>query len=69
MPYDPQIILPFLVDMVAEIIDAAGNTASALISDKVSHGVLVAVTGQRRNRLLVSNENIELLSEIAGARD
>ena len=48
------------VNMVAEIIGVTGNTASALISDMVSHGVLVEVTGQRRNRLFVFREYIEL---------
>lgn len=48
------------VNMAAKIIDATTNTASALISDLVAHGVLVEVTGQRRNRLFVLNEYVEL---------
>lgn len=48
------------VNMAAEIIGATTNTASALIADMVTHGVLTEVTGQRRNRLFVFNEYIEL---------
>lgn len=48
------------VNTAAQIIDATTNTASALISDMVAHGVLVEVTGQRRNRLFVFNEYVEL---------
>lgn len=48
------------VNMAAKVIEATTNTASALVSDLVMHGVLVEVTGQRRNRLFVFNEYIEL---------
>ena len=48
------------VNMAAEIIGATTNTASGLIVDLVEHGVLVEVTGQRRNRLFVFSEYIEL---------
>lgn len=48
------------VNMVAEITGTTGNTASALISDMVNQGVLIEVTGQRRNRLFVFNEYVEL---------
>lgn len=48
------------VNMAAEITGATTNTASALIADMVTHGVLVEVTGQRRNRLFVFDEYIEL---------
>jgi len=48
------------VNMAAEIIGATPNTASALIADMVDHGVLSEVTGQRRNRLFVFREYIEL---------
>ena len=48
------------VNMAAKIINATTNTASALIADMVSYGVLAEVTGQRRNRLFVFNEYIEL---------
>ncbi len=48
------------VNMTAEIIGATTNTASTLIADMVTHGVLTEVTGQRRNRLLVFNEYVEL---------
>lgn len=48
------------VNMAAEVIGATTNTASALITDMVAHGVLSEVTGQRRNRLFVFSEYIEL---------
>jgi len=48
------------VNMAAEIIGATTNTASALIADMVTHGVLTEVPGQRRNRLFVFNEYVEL---------
>ena len=48
------------VNMAAKIIGATTNTASALITDMVSHGVLFEITGQRRNRLFVFSEYIEL---------
>jgi Fic family protein len=46
--------------MAAKIIGATTNTASALIADLVAHGVLTEVTGQRRNRLFLFNDYIEL---------
>lgn len=48
------------VNSAAKIIGATTNTASALIADMVTHDVLAEVTGQRRNRLFVFNEYIEL---------
>ena len=48
------------VNMAADIIGTTTNTASALITDMVSHGVLAEVTGQRRNRLFVFSEYIGL---------
>ena len=48
------------VNLAAKVIGATTNTASALITDMVTHGVLAEVTGQRRNRLFVFNEYIEL---------
>lgn len=48
------------VNMAAEILGTTTNTASALIVDMVTHGVLTEITGQRRNRLFVFNEYIEL---------
>lgn len=44
------------VNMAAKILGTTTNTASALIADMVSHGVLKEVTGQRRNRLFVFDE-------------
>lgn len=48
------------VNQAAAIIGATTNTANALISDMVAHGVLAEITGQRRNRLFVFSEYIEL---------
>lgn len=48
------------VNQAATLIDATTNTASTLIADMVGHGVLTEVTGQRRNRIFVFNEYIEL---------
>ena len=48
------------VNLAAKVIGATTNTASALITDMVTHGVLAEVTGQRRNRLFVFSEYIEL---------
>ena len=48
------------VNLAAEIFKATTNTASALIADMVTHGVLEEVTGKRRNRLFVFNEYIKL---------
>ena len=48
------------VNMAAKVIGATTNTASALIVDLVEHGVLAEVTGQRRNRLFVFKEYIDL---------
>ncbi|MYI67854.1 MAG: Fic family protein [Boseongicola sp. SB0673_bin_14] len=48
------------VNEAARIIEATTNTADALIMDMVAHGVLVEVTGGRRNRLFVFDEYIEL---------
>ncbi len=48
------------VNMAADIIGTTTNTASALITDMVTHGVLTEVTGQRRNRLFVFSEYIGL---------
>lgn len=44
----------------AAIIDSTTNTASALINDFVSHGVLVEMTGQRRNRLFMFRDYFAL---------
>ena len=43
------------VKQASEVIGAANNTASSLISDLVAHGVLNEITQQRRNRLFVFN--------------
>lgn len=48
------------VKAVTELTQTTANTASALISDMVEHGVLTEFTGQRRNRLFIFQDYIEL---------
>ncbi len=48
------------VNQAAGIIGTTTNTANALITDMVTHGVLAEITGQRRNRLFIFNEYIDL---------
>jgi Fic family protein len=47
------------------ITGASVNTAAALIVDLVSFGVLVEVTGQRRNRLFVFKEYLDIFKTTA----
>jgi Fic family protein len=48
------------VKWATDVIGASTNTAAALIADLVIHGVLVEITGQRRNRLFVFDEYLKL---------
>jgi len=48
------------VKRVADIVEVSNNTASALINDMVSHGILNEITGQRRNRLFLFNDYLAL---------
>ena len=48
------------VKAVAELTQTTANTASALIADLVEQGVLTEFTGQRRNRLFIFRDYIEL---------
>lgn len=48
------------VKWATDIIGATTNTAAALIADMVSFGVLVEVTGQRRNRLFAFRDYLHL---------
>lgn len=41
------------VKTVTELLETTQKTAGSLVDDLVSHGVLVEITGQRRNRLFV----------------
>ena len=41
-------------------LDTTTNTATSLISDFINHGVLVEITGQRRNRLFVFERYLRL---------
>ncbi len=51
------------VKSVCQLLDAAPNTASALINDLVKHGILTEITGQQRNRLFVFHEYLSLFAE------
>lgn len=51
------------VKWVAQTIGTATNTAATLIADLVSFGVLTEITGQRRNRLFVFQDYIELFRQ------
>lgn len=48
------------VERVARITGVSTNTASMLIADMVSFGVLAEITGQRRNRLFIFHEYLSL---------
>lgn len=47
---------------VTAFLDTTPNTASAMVSDLVKHGVLTEMTGQRRNRLFMFRDYIELFT-------
>jgi Fic family protein len=48
------------VKRATDIVGTSTNTAASLIADMVSSGVLVEVTGQRRNRLFVFDDYLNL---------
>jgi len=48
------------VKAAARMLNTTVNTASSLIADLVEFGVLAEITGQRRNRLFIFNDYIEL---------
>ncbi len=48
------------VKAVTAMINGTTNTASALISDLVQHGVLIEITGQKRNQLFMFHDYISL---------
>lgn len=48
------------VKAVEKLLDTTTNTASALITDLVSHGILFEITGQQRNRLFVFQDYVAL---------
>ncbi|WML89574.1 Fic family protein [Thiothrix lacustris] len=50
------------VKAVTEMLGTAPNTASSLVEDMVSYGVLAEITGQRRNRLFVFREYLALFT-------
>ncbi len=50
------------VKSAAGLLSTTPNTATSLINDMVEHGVLLEVTGQRRNRLFLFKDYIELFN-------
>ena len=50
------------IKMVAATMDLNTNTATSLITDFVKHGVLVEVTGHRRNRIFMFREYIAIFA-------
>lgn len=50
------------VKWAAKTVEVSTNTAAALIADLVRHGVLVEITGQRRNRLFVFGQYLALFN-------
>jgi len=48
------------VKAITSFLSTTTNTAASLISDMVEHGVLVEMTGQRRNRLFLFHDYLEL---------
>jgi Fic family protein len=53
------------VKWAAQITGASTNTAATLVTDMVSFGVLTEVTGQRRNRLFVFQDYLNLFRQQA----
>lgn len=51
------------VKWATDILGVSTNTAASLMADMVSFGVLVEVTGQRRNRLFVFKDYLNLFRE------
>ena len=49
--------------MVEKLLGVQKNTAAALINDFVKHGVLEEITAQRRNRIFVFREYLDLFRE------
>lgn len=54
------------VRAVAQMLDITVNTAGSLVSDLVKYGVLMEITGQRRNRLFIFNDYIALFRRKLG---
>lgn len=52
------------IKWVSGVIDASTNTASALVADLVKKGVLTEITGQRRNRLFLFRDYLQLFKNI-----
>lgn len=48
------------IKVVAEIFEMKTNTISALVNDFVKHGVLVELTGKKRNRIFIFDEYISI---------
>ncbi|MEQ1756209.1 MAG: Fic family protein [Micropepsaceae bacterium] len=54
------------VKAVTALLDTTTNTATSLISDFITHGVLVEMTGQRRNRLFAFEGYLQLFERRKG---
>lgn len=54
-----------LIDVkgAAELLRTTPNTANTLIKELVGHGVLIELTGQRRNRLFIFSDYVALFNE------
>jgi Fic family protein len=48
------------IEAVTRLLSTSTNTASALIADLVTQGVLVEMTGQRRNRFFLFHDYLHL---------
>jgi Fic family protein len=53
------------VKTTAAELNTTTNTATAIIMDFVTNGILVEITGQRRNRLFIFREYIDLFKKSA----
>lgn len=51
------------IKWVTDVIGASTNTATALVADLVKHGVLIEITGQRRNRMFVFDSYLKLFRQ------
>ncbi|OIO70873.1 MAG: hypothetical protein CO186_06245 [Zetaproteobacteria bacterium CG_4_9_14_3_um_filter_49_83] len=50
------------IKAIAKLLETTPNTANALVTDFVKHGVLFEVTGQQRNRLFVFKHYLALFN-------
>ena len=48
------------VKWATRVLDSSTNTAAAMINDFITHGVLVEITGQKRNRFFIFQEYVSI---------